>query len=126
MPSGPSKEATGADASNPERNSVTSYPFGFPGIIRQRQKVCVTGIEDEEETPAGGVERAEETGGTGAEDERRLQRPVTIDEPSGRGSAWKVPTRESQFRQWCGKLSTKFPATLQEKRGQTRCVPIKV
>ncbi|KAJ1177425.1 hypothetical protein NDU88_002680 [Pleurodeles waltl] len=38
--------------------------------------------EDEEETPAGGKERAEETGGTGAEDERRLQRPVMIEESS--------------------------------------------
>ncbi|KAJ1110048.1 hypothetical protein NDU88_007403 [Pleurodeles waltl] len=75
MPSGPSEEATGADiaASNPERNSVPSYHFGLPGIIRQRQTVCATGKEDEEETPAGGGERAEEIGGTGAEDERWLQ-----------------------------------------------------
>ncbi|KAJ1208014.1 hypothetical protein NDU88_003404 [Pleurodeles waltl] len=75
MPSGLSEEASGADvaASNPERDSVTSNPLELPGITRQGQTVCMPGKEDEEETPAGGGERAEEIGGTGAEDKRRLQ-----------------------------------------------------
>ncbi|KAJ1177723.1 hypothetical protein NDU88_002975 [Pleurodeles waltl] len=87
MQSGPFEEATGADAatSNPERNSMPSNPFGLPGITRQRQTVCAAGKEDEEKIPAGGGERAEETGGTGAEDEWRLQRTETIEESSGCG-----------------------------------------
>ncbi|KAJ1152276.1 hypothetical protein NDU88_005052 [Pleurodeles waltl] len=63
---------------------MTSNLFGLPGITRQRQTVRASGKEDEEETPAGGEERAEETGGTGAEDERRVQTLVTIEESSGR------------------------------------------
>ncbi|KAJ1187204.1 hypothetical protein NDU88_003983 [Pleurodeles waltl] len=85
MPSGPSEEATGADDSNPERNSVPSNPFGLLWIRRQRQMVCAVEKEEEEETPAGGGERAEETGRTGAEDEWQLKRTETIEESSGCG-----------------------------------------
>ncbi|KAJ1138505.1 hypothetical protein NDU88_004888 [Pleurodeles waltl] len=85
MLSGPSEEAAWADAaaSNPERESVASNPFELPGITGQQQTVCVPGKQEEEETPAGRRERAEETGVTGEEDGQLLQRPVKIQESSG-------------------------------------------
>ncbi|KAJ1121939.1 hypothetical protein NDU88_000447 [Pleurodeles waltl] len=65
MPSGPSEEATGAAAaaSNPERDHVLSNPSELPG--RRRQKTPVRGPGEgvvNEEDPAGGGERADETG----------------------------------------------------------------
>ncbi|KAJ1209653.1 hypothetical protein NDU88_005026 [Pleurodeles waltl] len=87
MLSGPSEEAAWAeaDASNPERESVASNPLELLGITGQLQTVCAPGKQEEEETPAGRRERAEEAGATGEEDEWLLQRSVKIQEQNGRG-----------------------------------------
>ncbi|KAJ1080163.1 hypothetical protein NDU88_000383 [Pleurodeles waltl] len=86
MPSGPSEEATGADAdtSNQERDHVISNPFELSGIRRQKKPVCAPGKEDEEKNPVGGGERTDGTGETGTEDEQRILRPVAIEDPRGR------------------------------------------
>ncbi|KAJ1164862.1 hypothetical protein NDU88_005295 [Pleurodeles waltl] len=123
MLSGPSEEAAWADAaaSNPERESVAS---NLPGIKGQQQTGHAPGKQEEEETLAGRRGRAEEAGVTGEEEGRLLQRSVKIQEPSGSGNGQKVPWRDPQLRQWRRWRTAKFPATLQEKRGQTRCVHI--
>ncbi|KAJ1139175.1 hypothetical protein NDU88_005552 [Pleurodeles waltl] len=64
----------------------TSNPLEFTGLTGQRQTVCAPGKQEEEETPAGGGERAEEAGVTGKEDGRLLQRPVKSQKASG---GWK-------------------------------------
>ncbi|KAJ1175848.1 hypothetical protein NDU88_001133 [Pleurodeles waltl] len=85
MPSGPSEEATGADAaaSNPERDHVISNPFKLTRIKWQRKPVRGPGQEVEEKDPVGGGERSDETGETGTEDERRILRPVATEDPLG-------------------------------------------
>ncbi|KAJ1190668.1 hypothetical protein NDU88_007405 [Pleurodeles waltl] len=85
MPSGPSKEATGADASKPERDHVVSNPFELPGRRRPKTPVCGPGDGVvKEEDPAGGGESADETGETETEEERPLLRPVVTEDPFGR------------------------------------------
>ncbi|KAJ1127953.1 hypothetical protein NDU88_006346 [Pleurodeles waltl] len=66
--------------------SRTSNPLELPGLTGQQQTVRAPRKQEEEETPAGRGERAEEAGVTGEEDGRLLQRPVKTQKASG---GWK-------------------------------------
>ncbi|KAJ1178990.1 hypothetical protein NDU88_004229 [Pleurodeles waltl] len=83
MPSGPSKEATGADtaASNQERDHVLSNPFELLGRRQQKRPVCGPRGFVKEEDPAGGEENVDEMSETEEEEERRLLRPVVTEDP---------------------------------------------
>ncbi|KAJ1128495.1 hypothetical protein NDU88_006873 [Pleurodeles waltl] len=59
---------------------------GAVGLTGQRQTVCAPEKQEEEETPAGRGEKAEEAGVTGEEDGRLLQRPVKRQKAS---DGWK-------------------------------------
>ncbi|KAJ1178991.1 hypothetical protein NDU88_004230 [Pleurodeles waltl] len=86
MSSGPSKEATGADAdaSNPERDHVLSNPFELPGRRQQKRPVCGPRGFVKEEDPAEGEENANEMSEMKEEEEQRLLRPVATEDPLGR------------------------------------------